>query len=186
MTEIWKPIAGYEGIYEVSDRGRVRSLDRVDSIGHRWKGQIIRSHAVSPRGYQGVALYRGEPRAWQPLVHRLVLEAFVGPCPEGMEACHGDGDTTNNAVTNLRWDTPSENSYDTVRHGNHHHARKEACKRGHAYVPENLCGGAAARRGWRRCKACSRELDSARYEAREFDQSRADAFFAQQTKETTP
>jgi hypothetical protein len=51
-------------------------------------------------------------------VHRLVLEAFVGPCPLGMEACHyPDRDPTNNHVENLRWDTPSANQLDAVRHG---------------------------------------------------------------------
>lgn len=51
-------------------------------------------------------------------VHRLVLEAFCGPCPDGMVACHYDGDTSNNHVDNLRWDTPTENANDTDRHGN--------------------------------------------------------------------
>jgi hypothetical protein len=51
------------------------------------------------------------------LVHRLVLETFVGSCPEGMEGCHGDGDKTNNALLNLRWDTPKSNTCDRIRHG---------------------------------------------------------------------
>lgn len=50
-------------------------------------------------------------------VHRLVLEAFVGPCPEGMEGCHEDGDPTNNDLTNLRWDTHKGNMLDSVKHG---------------------------------------------------------------------
>lgn len=50
-------------------------------------------------------------------VHRLVLEAFVGPCPEGMEACHNDGDTTNNRLDNLRWDTRKGNHADRKKHG---------------------------------------------------------------------
>jgi hypothetical protein len=50
-------------------------------------------------------------------VHRLVLEAFVGPCPDGMEGCHGDGDTANNRLGNLRWDTPKSNRADASRHG---------------------------------------------------------------------
>jgi hypothetical protein len=51
------------------------------------------------------------------LVHHAVLKAHVGPCPEGMEAAHGDGNPANNAVTNLRWATPAENSADRERHG---------------------------------------------------------------------
>lgn len=50
-------------------------------------------------------------------VARLILEAFVGPCPEGLEACHYDGDCTNNALKNLRWDTHIENEKDKERHG---------------------------------------------------------------------
>lgn len=50
-------------------------------------------------------------------VHALVLEAFVGPCPDGMECCHNDGDATNNKLTNLRWDTPKANSEDARKHG---------------------------------------------------------------------
>jgi hypothetical protein len=52
-------------------------------------------------------------------VHRLVLEAFVGPCPDGMEACHIDGDSWNNSLSNLRWDTPLANARDRKRHGSH-------------------------------------------------------------------
>lgn len=50
-------------------------------------------------------------------IHTLVLLAFVGPCPEGMECCHGDGDKTNNRLNNLRWGTHSENMQDAMRHG---------------------------------------------------------------------
>ena len=51
------------------------------------------------------------------LLHRLVLENFVGPCPDGMECCHNDGNPDNNRLDNLRWGTPSENSRDKIRHG---------------------------------------------------------------------
>lgn len=50
-------------------------------------------------------------------VHRLILEAFVGPAPDGMQVCHNDGDTTNNRLDNLRWDTPVKNCADKIRHG---------------------------------------------------------------------
>jgi hypothetical protein len=50
-------------------------------------------------------------------LHRLILQAFVGPCPEGMQCCHWDGDKSNCAVSNLRWDTPKANAADRVRHG---------------------------------------------------------------------
>lgn len=50
-------------------------------------------------------------------VHRLVLEAFIGPCPDGMEACHNDGNGSNNNLSNLRWDTRIANAQDMVSHG---------------------------------------------------------------------
>jgi hypothetical protein len=65
-----------------------------------------RPHTSSPGG-----------RSQTTAVHRIVLEAFVGPCPEGMECCHNDGNPRNNNVTNLRWDTRSANQMDSVRHG---------------------------------------------------------------------
>jgi hypothetical protein len=81
-------------------------------LGDRWHqlAPVLNSH-----GRSQVALGRGRIRA----VHRLVLEAFVGPCPPGMEGCHGDGNPANNALPNLRWDSHSGNQLDAVRHGTH-------------------------------------------------------------------
>jgi hypothetical protein len=77
-------------------------------IGRKWrKLKPLRTGA-----YLGVAL-RGKPA----YVHRLILETFVGPCSEGLECCHNNGDCTNNKLTNLRWDTHRENSRDRIRHG---------------------------------------------------------------------
>lgn len=67
-------------------------------------------------GYLTVNLARaGKKSACR--IHRLVLATFVGPCPEGHVACHGDGDRSNNDLANLRWDTPQANADDTLRHG---------------------------------------------------------------------
>lgn len=57
-------------------------------------------------------------------VHQLVLLAFIGPCPNGMECCHNDGIKTNNDLSNLRWGTPKENGEDKIRHGNSLTGRK--------------------------------------------------------------
>lgn len=65
------------------------------------------------RGYVRVCLYSKTVKP----VHRLVLEAFVGPCPEGMQACHNNGIRDDNRVENLRWDTPKGNSLDKAKHG---------------------------------------------------------------------
>ena len=151
-SEIWKPVVGYEGYYEVSDHGRVRSLDRVDTAGRTKKG-VIRK-AVLSRDHMQLALYR-DTKMKMKYVHRLVLEAFVGPCPEGMEACHNDGNPSNNHVNNLRWDTQSENMNDRVKHGSHHQAIKTHCPRGHVLAEPNLVV-ADLKRGGRTCLSCSR------------------------------
>lgn len=61
-------------------------------------------------------------------VHRLILETFVGPCPEGMECCHNNGDPEDNRAENLRWDTPSANTADRIKHGTSNHGERN----GHA------------------------------------------------------
>ena len=114
--ETWKPVVGFENLYEVSDLGRVRSVDRF--IPGRWKtGQNRKGRVLSLEshygGYKQVQLCR-EGTITRKLVHRLVLEAFVGPCPLGLEACHDDDDPANNRLTNLRWDTRSANNRDKL------------------------------------------------------------------------
>lgn len=138
--ENWLPIAGYEGLYEVSDLGRVRSLPRVVQYGGSRRGTsaTIPGGLMSPHGklYPMVKLAKGGKKS-SFNIHQLVLEAFVGPRPEGYVACHCDGDESNNAVSNLRWDTVTENNRDIVRHGNNLNANKTHCPRGHEYTPEN-------------------------------------------------
>lgn len=111
-TEEWRPVVGYEGVYEVSDRGRVRSLPRTDARGRWRKGCVLRP-GISGGGYLQVNLWidRGHvPRK----VHHLVLGAFVGPRPDGHETNHKNGRKADNALTNLEYVTPSAN----VRHAN--------------------------------------------------------------------
>lgn len=107
--ERWLPIVGFEGLYEVSDQGRVRAFPRLRSRGG------IRKPYANKKGHMRVDLYReGRHKRY---VHRAVLEAFVGPCPDGMEGCHSDGDPSNNHLGNLRWDTQSGNWADARKHG---------------------------------------------------------------------
>lgn len=147
--EDWQPVPGYEGRYEVSDFGRVRSLDRLDSRGNRAWGRVL-SPDVRPSGHLRVTLCRdGHPkRTW---VHWLVLSVFVGPHPEGLETCHNDGDPANNAVSNLRWDTKSANARDRLRHGRHHQAARTRCPSGHEYSAGNTYFSA---KGHRHCRTC--------------------------------
>ena len=122
VIENWKPVVGYEMAYEISDRGRLRALARELSYRGRW-GQMTRNapaHDVKPVydscGYVKYSLcVRGKAR--QVHAHRLVLEAFVGPCPLGMQCCHGDGNPANNLISNLRWGSPRQNAYDRLLHG---------------------------------------------------------------------
>ncbi|KRD36826.1 hypothetical protein ASE27_10240 [Oerskovia sp. Root918] len=152
----WRPVVGFEGAYEVSDRGRVRSLDRLDSRGNRIRGRVLRA-ATKRSGHQHLSLCV-DGKGITLLVHRMVLEAFVGPAPEGMEACHSDGDPANNALSNLRWDSRSENTLDRVRHGTHHLARKTHCPVGHPYDADNTHFD---KRGDRICRECKRERNRA-------------------------
>lgn len=108
--EEWRPVVGFDG-YEVSQFGRVRSWKRCGDGPPRpmtaW---------TEKDGYFMVNLRRDGKHHGR-MVHRLVLEAFVGPCPSGMIACHGDGNPANAHVSNLRWDTYAANALDSVAHG---------------------------------------------------------------------
>jgi HNH endonuclease/NUMOD4 motif len=116
--ECWKPVVGYEGLYEVSDQGNVRSLDRWGNGGGGSR-RLSRGRRLTPQksgSYLKVGLTRngsGSTRS----IHVLVLEAFVGQRPDSALACHNDGDRRNNQLSNLRWDTQSNNMLDAVKHG---------------------------------------------------------------------
>lgn len=100
-AEQWKPVPSYPD-YEVSDRGRVRSHKR---------DRIRIMNLFTKERYPRLSLYnRGCQRTW--LVHSLVMLAFAGPCPDGMEVCHNDGNTLNNTIDNLRYDTKLNNEHD--------------------------------------------------------------------------
>ncbi len=121
MIEEWKPVVGYEGKYEVSSHGRVRSLPRQATPGKIRKLQPLKD------GYKRVSLCKGGVCVHK-RVHRLVLEAFVGECPEGMVACHLDSKTSNNILDNLEWDTHKNNTADVIARGRFYYIRgkKEA------------------------------------------------------------
>ena len=156
-AERWKPVTGHEGIYEVSNHGRVRSVDRTvtrsDGQVHRRKGKLLRT-PLNQRGYQVVNLCI-QGKCQIRTVHSLIAETFIGTRPEGMEVCHNDGIKTNNRVDNLRYGTPSDNALDKVRHGTHHETVKTHCPRGHELFAENI-PPSSAKRGYRNCLACDR------------------------------
>jgi len=125
--ERWLPVVGFEGVYEVSDLGRVRSLERF--IDHKIRGRVIRWGTMlklhfNPSGYWRVTLHRGRSQFYR-LVHRMVLEAFVGQCPEGWECRHLNGVRTDARLENLCWGTKVENAADRDRHGRRNPPRGE-------------------------------------------------------------
>lgn len=162
MTEQWKPVVGYEDLYEVSDHGRVRSLDRLVPRGNRpfkLKGQLL-AQTTMRSGHKRASLFRdGKGRHY--LVHRLVLEAFVrAPEPEE-ECCHGIGGPGDNRLENIRWGTASDNMKDRVLHGGHQWASRTHCSQGHEYTPENT---RLDSKGSRVCRTCAYIYSKAHWE----------------------
>lgn len=150
----WLPIAGYEDLYEVSDTGEVRSLDRIViySTGKRryYRGQLLKPNLI--KGYKCVTLCKpGSKRIHK--IHRLVLQTFRPTNDDSLMVCHNNGDQTDNLLSNLRWGTASDNNYDKVRHGTHDKANRTKCPRGHALTKGNTIIRRANKRG---CQACSR------------------------------
>lgn len=150
---IWKAVAGFEGLYRVSDEGQVDTRNRRGE----WSPRAIHTDR---NGYKRVTLSR-EGVKTNHLVHHLVLEAFVGPRPGGTECRHLNGQPGDSRLVNLQWGTPSENAYDKVRHGTHHAAAKTHCKRGHEFTPENTIRNGPTGRG---CRTCNNERAAAWYE----------------------
>jgi hypothetical protein len=111
VAEIWKAVVGWEGLYEVSDLGRVRSprgVRKLVPIGD------------DKAKYLSVTLSRPGAKLACARVHRLVLTAFDRPALAGEEGRHKDGDSSNNALSNLEWGTPVQNGQDRVAHGTQH------------------------------------------------------------------
>ncbi|GAA1148019.1 hypothetical protein GCM10009651_35920 [Microbacterium natoriense] len=162
MTERWAAVVGFENLYEVSDLGNVRSIDREVTYSNggvrRYESRVLTGR-VTASGHVRVSLYGGT-RGRDHFVHRLVLESFVGPRPDGMEGCHENGVPGDNRLTNLRWDTTRGNHLDRVKHGMHHETRKTHCPRGHAYEGENLI---ITKGGWRKCRECHRVRSAERH-----------------------
>lgn len=106
MKEIWKDIPNYEGFYQASNLGRIKSLERIDAIGRKRKERILKPRLGC--GYYRVVLYKNSiVKAY--LVHRLVWIAFNGQIPENMQVNHLDERPINNALSNLNLMTPKEN-----------------------------------------------------------------------------
>lgn len=111
--EIWKPVPGHDG-YEASTLGRIRSIYAVNGNGRLRAAPLILKARTNKYGYERVHL----GNRWRDrMVHRLVLETFAGPPPNGHQACHNNGLRSDNRRANLRWGTPQANSDDRLVHG---------------------------------------------------------------------
>lgn len=124
--ERWLPVPGFEGFYEVSSLGRVRSVDRIVASANRWgpvskhlRGKIL-AQSMDGYGYMTVTLFRrGRSRPYR--VHTLIAPAFLGSRPPGQEVRHGAAGRRVNAVSNLCYGTRSQKEQDKIRDGTFNH-----------------------------------------------------------------
>lgn len=116
MNEIWKQLPDYPR-YQVSNLGRVRSFATSSTINRASEtSHLLKQVYDKGCGYYRVRVHSALGNKFE-FVHTLVLCSFVGDRPDGMQACHNDGDKLNNHLDNLRWDTVKNNHLDKVRHG---------------------------------------------------------------------
>jgi len=120
-VERWLPVVGWEGLYEVSDQGRVKGLARTCRSKEglvRLVPEKIMKLTPSSKGYWRITLSKNGVQTGR-FVHSLVAEAFIGPRPEGMEVRHGKSGKLDNTLANLCYGTPEENAADKLRDGTH-------------------------------------------------------------------
>lgn len=155
---------GFEGLYEASTEGRVRSLDRFGAgKGNTQKGRVLKPGVLKGSGRLQVVLCKDGQKK-QMKVHQVVALAFHGPCPEGMEVRHWpDRDVTNNRPENLCYGTKGDNQKDSMAHGTHKETRKTHCPRGHEFKSPNL---RQRKNSHRECLAC---LQAAKMVKNRFD-----------------
>lgn len=160
-SEQWIPVPGFEGFYEASNTGSVRSVDRTlvntSGVTQRRRGVLLHPN-IDKYGYPYVNLCRGGTRNHR-TIGVIVAASFLGPRPDGLLVCHNDDTPTNNHVSNLRYDTPKGNTKDSVQRGRHRSVRKTECKRGHVLAEPNLSASKPARD----CLSCARALSYCRY-----------------------
>lgn len=124
--ETWKEVPGYGSLYEASDQGNVRSLGRVETVNNRWggttsrtkKAKLLKQGETAGRRYKSVGLHGIDGIVKTFEIHCLVALTFIGERPLGLCVCHNDGDSKNNRLDNLRFDTyQSNNNMDKKIHG---------------------------------------------------------------------
>lgn len=158
----WLPVPGAQK-YEVSNHGRVRSVDRwvtyKDGRKPRHFPSVELRLALNPHGYRYITITTDSGRRTC-RVHRLVCAAFHGPSPiPGLLVRHLNDVKTDNRAENLAWGTKSENAYDSIKHGTHAETNKTQCKQGHVFDEANTRWTNTGRNGARRrqCRQCMKE-----------------------------
>lgn len=120
MVEIWKQIPSFEGMYEASSLGRIRSVPRTvkytGGSDRVLQGKVLKVHLRFRDGYARVDFCVNGVRIPIP-VHQAVALTFRGPCPLGQEIRHKNGKQSNNRATNLSYGTKVQNAADKIRHG---------------------------------------------------------------------
>lgn len=160
MSEQWRPVTGFEGYYEVSNQGRVRSVDRVtirsNGVPMTVRGRVLVTRPDGQYGYQKVVLQRDG--VWTTcFVHRLVALHWCERGPGQDYVLHGPGGSQDNSAANLRWGTPIDNAADRKAFGAPYPPPREMCGAGlHAMTPDNVYRP-PRRPDDRHCKACQRQ-----------------------------
>ena len=150
-AEHWLPVPGYEGFYEVSDLGQVKSLPRWTAKG--LKGGRILKGTPAASGHLAVVLSKhGNMR--RRMVHQLVAEAFIGPRPAGLETRHWNDVPGDNRLLNLCYGTRKENIADMIRNGHNYYSNRTHCPKKHPYDEANTYWTPT---GHRDCRACNNE-----------------------------
>ncbi len=152
----WRPVVGFEDYYLVSNDGQVLSLR---------KNRPIYQHTLNG-GHKMVSLFRGDKgrKGHKKTVHTLVLEAFIGPSPAGMECLHENDVPDDNRLSNLRWGTRSENVLEMHRNGRYESLPSKLggrCRNGHL-LTENIFLDPPDSLGYR-CKECRRAARREQY-----------------------
>lgn len=184
MEEEWRPIKDYEGLYSVSNLGRVRSEARLVK-GKGDKFRPIKEKFLSPNldwhGYFRVLLYR-EGKRKVGKVHRLVAIAFIDNPEKHVLVLHGANGQTDNSVSNLYWGNQKQNIADRQRDGTCHETNKTHCPQGHEYSEKNTYINPNDQH--RKCRSCTsaRHYLRSRPDSTETLQEISDRFYIQKYK----
>lgn len=166
MTEEWREIPSLGGRFQASSEGRIRTIDWTIEYKDGRKRKYPGMQRKLTKNKVGHLVFNAGTGYGVIATHTAVAEAFLGPRPEGMYVCHNDGNPLNNAISNLRYDTPSSNILDTVKHGTNYWLARTHCKYGHELTEDNLSRWCTE---YRRCLACDRHfgrINTAKYRER--------------------